>query len=63
MLIMWGGARLTDHIVAVLILHHELQRTGAITVHSSQLGDDGLSLFIRTELNALLNHVGSKLVL
>lgn len=48
---------LTNHIVAILILHHKLQGAGTITVQRSQLGNNGLSLFICAELDALLNDV------
>lgn len=55
--------RLTNHIVAILILHHKLQGTRAITVKSSQLCHNGLPLFVRPKLDALFDNIRGKFVL
>ena len=54
---------LTNYVVAVLILHHQLQRTRAIAMQSCQLCHDGLPLLISPELDALLDDIRGKLVL
>lgn len=53
----------TNDIIAILVLHHELERAGTIAMQGRQLRYDGLPLSIRAELYALLHHVRRKLVL
>lgn len=48
---------LTNHIIAKLILHHQLQWARPIAVQGSQLTDNGTALFISAIDDALLNHV------
>ncbi len=55
-----GTGRPTNHIVAILVLHHELQRTCAIAMQGRQLCNNGLSLSVGAALDALLHHVGGK---
>lgn len=57
-----GDSELTNHVISILILHHQLQRTGSVAVHKSDLSHDRSSLLIRSILDALFNDVGSKLV-
>ena len=53
---------LTNHIVAILVLHHELQRTRTITVQCRQLRDDCSSLFIGAKLDTFFDNIGGELV-
>ena len=56
-------SELTNHIISILILHHQLQGTGSVAVHKSDLSHDRSSLLIGSILDALFNDVGSKFVL
>lgn len=57
------GRDLTNNIVAILILHHQLQWARAITMQSCQLSNETFSLFSSAKLDTFLDDIGRKLVL
>ena len=55
---------LLDHIVGVLILHHDVERgAGTVGVGGADLLDEDSSLRSVSILNTLLHHVAGELVL
>lgn len=54
---------LTNHVVSILIPDQSLERVYSIGARTRELLADNGTLLRRSMLNALLDHVGSKLVL